>query len=160
MRRALIAAALLAAPLAACDGGGERCGPTSGVVARAIDGDTIELESGERIRYLMVDTPESTTEIECFGELAATFNAELVEGREVTIRYDAECEDRFGRLLGYVSVGDREINTLLIERGYGCVLYIPPNGADRADEFDRLEEIARAEGRGLWTACAEDIPCN
>lgn len=149
----------LAAPaLAACDPGG-RCGPDSGVVARVIDGDTVELESGERIRYLLVDTPESTTSVECYGPEAKGFNGDLVEGAEVTLRYDTECTDRFDRLLAYVSVAGREVNSILVERGFGCVLHIPPNGADRVEEFRSLQEVARAEGRGLWGACPEN-PCN
>jgi micrococcal nuclease len=144
---------------AACDGGGSDCGPTSGTVARVIDGDTIELESGDTIRYLMVDTPENTSSVECYGPEATTFNAELVEGKDVKIEYDAECTDRYDRLLGYVSVDGREVNSLLVERGFGCVLYIPPNGTDRQEEFDALEATARAESRGLWGACPEN-PCN
>jgi micrococcal nuclease len=142
----------------ACSGGSE-CGPTSGTVSRVIDGDTIELESGETIRYLLVDTPENTSSVECYGPEAAAFNADLVEGKEVAITYDAECTDRYQRLLAYVSVEGREVNSLLVERGFGCVLFIPPDGADRADEFDALEETARAENRGLWGACPEN-PCN
>ena len=149
----------LAAPaLAACDPGG-RCGPDTGVVARVIDGDTVELESGERVRYLLVDTPESTTSVECYGPEAKGFNADLVEGAEVALLYDAECTDRFDRLLAYVSVAGREVNSILVERGFGCVLHIPPNGADRVEEFRSLQEVARAEGRGLWGACPEN-PCN
>lgn len=148
-----------ACALAACDGGGSDCGPTSGTVARVIDGDTIELEGGDTIRYLMVDTPENTSSVECYGPEAATFNAELVEGKDVEIEYDAECTDRYDRLLGYVSVDGREVNSLLVERGFGCVLYIPPNGTDREEEFDALEATARAESRGLWGACPEN-PCN
>jgi micrococcal nuclease len=142
-----------------CGGESGRCGPSSGTVARVIDGDTIELATGERVRYLLIDTPESTTEVECFGPEAKTFNAELVEGKDVELAYDVECEDTYGRLLAYVTVGDREVNTLLLERGYACELYIPPNGADRAAEFHDVEAAARAAGRGLWAAC-EDIPCD
>ncbi len=155
-----IALALVAIAIGCEDGAtGSRCGPTTGRVARVIDGDTIELESGERVRYLMVDTPESTTTHECFGEEAKAYNAELVEDRDVALVYDEECEDRYDRLLAYVSVGDREVNALLVERGYACELYIPPNGRDRAQEFADLQATARAEQRGLWAAC-EDIPCN
>ena len=150
---------LLALGAAAGCSGGSDCGPTDGVVARVIDGDTIELESGETIRYLMVDTPENTSTVECYGPEAAQFNAELVEGKEVAIDYDTECTDRFDRLLAYLSVDGREVNSLLVERGFGCVLYIPPNGQDREEEFDALEETARAESRGLWGACPEN-PCN
>jgi micrococcal nuclease len=141
-------------------GGNADCGPGgSGTVAQAIDGDTIELSSGERIRYLLVDTPESTTDVECYGPEAAQFNADLVEGEEVSLSYDQECVDDYGRVLAYVSLGDREVNSLLVERGFGCALYIPPNGQDRRDEFESLQAAARADGRGLWGACPEN-PCN
>jgi micrococcal nuclease len=148
----LVIAALLAGGCGG--GGGSPCGPSSGVVDRTIDGDTIELESGETVRYLMIDTPESTGgATDCFGENAHVFNDDLVVGKEVTLEYDVECEDRFGRLLAYVSVGGVEVNTRLVERGYACVLHIPPNGDDRVDEFQALEDAAKADLRGMWGAC-------
>ncbi|MEJ7596711.1 MAG: thermonuclease family protein [Kofleriaceae bacterium] len=152
---------LLLAALASCGGEtGSVCGPTEGVVARIIDGDTVELESGETIRYLLVNTPETTGgKDECYGQNAVTFNTDLVLGKQVTIEYDVECEDRFGRTLAYISVAGQEVNALLVERGFGCVLHIPPNGDDRADEFDALEDAAKAADRGLWGSCSP-IPCN
>lgn len=148
--------------LAACSGddGGSACGPTSGLVTNVVDGDTIDLDTGERIRYLLVDTPESTGGAsDCFGQEAKNFNHDLVLGRQVMLRYDQECTDRFGRLLAYVSLDGQEINRLLVERGYACVLYIPPNGADRRTEFESLEAQAQAAGRGMWSAC-EDVTCD
>jgi micrococcal nuclease len=160
---AVIALAIAAAVLVAgCGAGGDTpgsdCGPTEGVVSRVIDGDTIELATGERVRYLMVDTPENTTEIECYGPEATEQNRLLVEGQAVTLEYDVECTDRFDRLLAYVSVGDREVNAVLLERGYACLLHIPPNGADRVDQYETLELRARSGNFGLWAAC-ETIPC-
>ena len=144
--------------LAGCPDSGDRCGPASGTVARVLDGDTIELESGEKIRYLMIDTPEVGNNLECYGEEAKQLNSELVAGKEVNLQYDVECTDRFDRLLAYVSVGDREINSLMVERGYACVLHISPNGDERKNEFDSLESLARQADRGLWGACATK-PC-
>ena len=154
-------AAALAAALAACDGGASsRCGSTEAVVERVIDGDTIELAGGERIRYLMVNAPETTGgKNECYGTNAVTFNTDLVRGKMVQIRHDLDCQDQFGRTLAYVTVNGQEVNTLLIERGYACVLHIPPNGDDRADELEALEDTARLAKRGLWGAC-DPIPCN
>jgi len=156
-------AALLAAvtALAGCAGAGDggRCGPAEGRVAHVIDGDTIDLEGGERVRYLLVDAPENTGETECFGAEATLFNEELVSGAVVRLTYAEECTDDYGRLLAYVAVQGREINSLLVERGFGCALYIPPNGADRRGEFEDLEAHARGENRGLWGACREN-PCN
>jgi micrococcal nuclease len=153
---------VLVAALAACNGGGgdSRCGPSEAVVARVVDGDTIELEGGLKIRYLMVNTPETTGgKNECYGQNAVTFNTDLVAGKTVTLHYDVECEDRFGRTLAYVEVGGQEVNTLLLERGFACLLHIPPNGDDRADEFEALQAAARTARRGLWGAC-DPIPCN
>lgn len=149
----------LSLPLA-CASGSPECGPESALVPRVIDGDTVELESGDRVRYLLVDTPESTNgHVECFGSEAFEFNRRLVEGQRVSLRYESECRDRYGRILAYVSVGSREVNSTLVTEGYGCVLHIPPNGDGRAQEFQQLEAAARREERGLWSACSKN-PCD
>lgn len=161
LRRGAAFALLL---LAACGGGPEEpatnpCGPTSGTVARVIDGDTIELTSGERIRYLLVDTPETTGgKNDCWGAEARELNRSLVEGRPVTLTYGEACTDRFDRLLAYVSVDGREVNTVLVERGAACVLFIPPAGESRRDEFKELESEARRAKKGVWGAC-EVVTC-
>jgi len=160
-----VATGLVAAgAIAACGGGGaaaSACGPARAIAARAIDGDTIELDSGERVRYLLVDTPESTGgATDCWGAESAAYNAMLVEGKEVELTYDeAACEDRYGRLLAYVRVDGREINALLVERGYACVLYIPPAGEDRRVEFTDAETLAKAQDTGMWGAC-EEVTCD
>lgn len=153
--------------LLACDAGPtpevqepnlSKCGPSQGMVASVIDGDTIVLESGEKIRYLMVDTPEITNgHDDCFGDMARDYNRELALGQTVDLTYDEECTDQYGRLLAYVETGDGEINTLLVERGFACVLYIPPNGSARHDDFMDLEAEARESREGMWGACGD--PC-
>ena len=148
-----VARALPLLLLLGCDGGGSTCGPTSGHVARVVDGDTIELASGEKIRYLLVDTPESTTELECYGENAKQFNSDLVLGKTVQLNFDVACTDMFGRTLAYVIVDGQEVNSLLVSRGYGCVLSIPPDGQSRLDEFKALQLDAMVNKRGLWGAC-------
>lgn len=147
--------------LGACEGADEGgCGPSEAVVERVIDGDTVELEDGSRVRYLLIDTPESTNgKDDCYGTEATQFNRQLVEGKTIHLEYDVECEDRYGRLLAYVEVDDREVNTLLVERGYACVLHIPPNGDDRVDQFEDLEQLAEAGGKGMWGACP-DVTCD
>ncbi len=152
----VLVAMLLLLVLASC-GGTE---PDTAVVERIIDGDTIELAGGETVRYLMVNTPETTGgKDECYGSNAVTFNTDLVLGKTVELTYDVEREDRFGRTLAWVSVGGQEVNTLIVERGFGCVLYIAPNGTDRRAEFEALEDAAKAANRGLWGSCTP-IPCN
>jgi len=145
-----VRAALATAALAGACGGG----PDHAICTNVVDGDTIDLDTGVRIRYLLVDTPETTNgATDCFGQNAKQFNTDLVLNQEVTLVYDVERLDRFGRTLAYVSVGDQEVNTLLVERGYACVLYIPPDGTDRHLEFESLEATAKLEGRGMWGQC-------
>lgn len=137
-----------------------RCGPAHATVARVIDGDTVELDDGRRVRYLLVDTPESTGgKHDCYGSEAADFNRSLVEGKAIGLEYDEVCEDDYGRLLAYVTVAGREVNALLVERGFACVLQIPPNGEARVDEFESLEAAAQQGQTGLWGACAE-VTCD
>ncbi|RMG98094.1 MAG: thermonuclease [Deltaproteobacteria bacterium] len=136
----------------------EPCGPARGVVDRVIDGDTVVLADGHRVRYLLVDTPEISGMAECFGPEAAEANRSLVEGREVDLEYDEVCRDDYDRLLAYVSIDGREINLTLVERGYACVLEIPPNGADRADIYRAAEQAAKDAGAGLWGVCSPP-PC-
>src|SRR5262245_21870319 len=84
--------------LAACTQG-PSCGPFEATVDRVIDGDTI-VAGGMTVRYLLVDAPETTAgRNDCFGAGAARFNADLVLGKTVQLRYDVACQDRFGRTL-------------------------------------------------------------
>lgn len=137
----------------------ETCGPERARVERVIDGDTVEISGGERVRYLLVDTPESTSgNQECFGAEARELNRSLVEGRVVELAYGSRCRDRFDRLLAYVTVDGLDVNARLVADGYACVLHIPPDGDDRAAEFSALEGQARLNESGLWGACPAK-PC-
>jgi micrococcal nuclease len=152
-----IAAWAATALLGAC--GGAECGPEGGEVARIIDGDTIVLRSGETVRYLLIDAPETAHPPHCYGMEALEANRALVDGRTIRLRYDVQCEDPYGRLLAYVTVADREVNQTLVERGFACVLHIPPNGADVWQHFEELQAAAKQFHRGLWGACAQAPPC-
>jgi micrococcal nuclease len=138
--------------LAAC-GGGSPCGATEAKVTRVIDGDTIEIEGGVKIRYLLVDTPEVSNGGDCYGDNAKQFNTDLVLNKTVEISYDEVCTDMYGRSLAYVTVDGQEVNTLLVQRGYACVLYLPPDGMSRVEEFRALQLDAKNARRGLWSAC-------
>jgi micrococcal nuclease len=156
-------ATLIVLALAAALGGnalldrGQAGGESTARVERVVDGDTIVLAGGERIRYIGVDTPESVkpgTPVQCYAKAASHFNARLVEGRRVRLRYDAERQDRYGRTLAYVfrSQDGLFVNAELVRRGYATTLTIPPNVA-HADDFRQLARGARRAGRGLWSAC-------
>ena len=163
----LLAAAALG--LSACEPPGgvssSPCQPLEGTVERIIDGDTVELRSGQRVRYLLVDAPElgdTEAQNDCFAGEARDLNRLLLEGREVRLEYDqGQCTGLFGRLLPYVWLGDRMINEVLLERGYA---FVPrdilanrpenhPEPYEQEQRFLHLEAVAQAANRGLWGAC-------
>jgi micrococcal nuclease len=156
----LAVAGLAVAGLAGCSGAASDCGPAQATVERVIDGDTIVVTGDRRIRYILVNAPETTGGAsDCYGANAAQFNSDLVLGKTVQLRYDTPCEDAFDRTLAYVTVDGQDVNRLMIERGYACVLHIPPAGDARAGELEEVEAAARTTRRGLWGAC-DPIPCN
>jgi micrococcal nuclease len=132
-----------------------------GTVVRAVDGDTIIVRSGRRIedvRLLGIDTPETVDPrrpVGCYGPEASAFTKHLVTGRTVTLRYDRELHDRYGRFLAYVWLtGPRAVfvNAELVRRGYARSYPFPPNTAHAA-LFAALERSAAVTGKGLWHAC-------
>ena len=134
------------------------CGPVKVFVSQVIDGDTIELSTGERVRYILVDTPETggNSGVQCWGPQATEYNRSLVENKAVTLHYDDECRDQYDRLLAYVTVDaedDLDVNAALMENGYACVSYFPPNGDERLAEFQALEDAAKQSELGMWGAC-------
>ena len=68
-------------------------------VSRIIDGDTIVLTCGERVRFIGVDAPETG---ETGAEEAAQFVSRLILGQNIWLEADGSDRDRFGRLRRYV----------------------------------------------------------
>lgn len=135
------------------------CGPTKGFVSEVIDGDTIELSTGQRVRYILVDTPETGGDagVECWGPQATEFNRSLVDQHPIHLHYDDECRDQYDRLLAYITVDDADdidVNGALLENGFACLSYFPPNGDERIAEYQALEDAAKAAELGMWGACA------
>lgn len=128
-------------------------------VARVIDGDTVKLESGETVRYIGIDTPETVDPrrgVGCFGKEASVKNKELVLGKEVRLAKDVSETDKYGRLLRYVSVGDTFVNEYLVREGYARASSYPPD-VKYQNLFRDAEREAREAKRGLWAdgACGD-----
>jgi micrococcal nuclease len=130
-------------------------------VVRTVDGDTIVVRLGgrvERVRYVGVDTPETVkpgTPVECYGPAAHALNARLLPaGARVTLRFDRELRDRYGRLLAYVyrAADGLFVNATLVRAGAARTLAIAPN-TGHATQLAHLQTAARAAARGLWGAC-------
>jgi micrococcal nuclease len=141
-------------------------GPINVKVTHVVDGDTIDVAmpdgDEETVRYIGIDTPETVkpdTPVQCGGPKAHAVNERLVGGRTVTLRFDAERRDVYGRLLAYVYLpgagrGERPlfVNAELARRGLARTLTIAPNDSF-AELFARLAARAGAAGRGLWGRC-------
>lgn len=126
-----------------------------GTVGRIIDGDTVELTDGTRVRLIGVDTPEVHGGTDCYGPEASAHTASLLPpGEAVRLERDVETHDRYGRTLAYLhrTRDGLHVNATLVADGVARVATYPPNVA-HTDEFHDLEQRARMEGRGLWTAC-------
>lgn len=125
-------------------------------VRRAIDGDTVELINGDHLRYIGIDTPEEFDErkpVQCFAVEAAAANHKLVAGKHITFYKDMTEKDQYGRWLGFVYLTDGTfVNRKLVEEGYGFAYPYKPD-VSKAVEFASVEADARANKRGLWSAC-------
>lgn len=131
-------------------------------VIRVIDGDTVELDGGQKVRYIGIDTPElhdPRKKVECFAKEAMEKNKELVEGKTVRLEKDISEKDMYDRLLRYVylpseaSSSGEFINAQLVKEGYALASTFPPD-VTYADFFKSLEREARENKRGLWKTCS------
>jgi micrococcal nuclease len=123
-------------------------------VERVIDGDTLMLEGHVRVRLIGVDTPETKhprKPVEPLGPEASEFTRSQVENRDVTLQFDRERRDRYGRVLAYVYVDGKLLNEEIIRAGF--------SRAETKYKFDRAmalrfleaEAEAREAGRGIWS---------
>lgn len=144
----------------------------SATVVRVVDGDTAHLRlpdgSVEKVRFIGVDTPESTTKQEPYGSEASGYTKRVLKpGRKIFLETDAELRDRYGRLLAYIWLSKptefddwdrptlaeatkRMFNAQLMRDGYAQVMSIPPN-IQYQDYFLELQREARNADRGLWS---------
>ncbi len=136
------------------------------LVSRVIDGDTIELNNGEKVRYIGIDTPETLDPrkpVQCFGKNASAKNKELVEGKPVWLVKDISDKDKYGRLLRYVYLGDPEqesstfVNLELVKLGFAHSYTYPPD-VKYQDLFVAAQSEARENQRGLWSDCPAERP--
>jgi endonuclease YncB( thermonuclease family) len=96
------------------------------VVTYVIDGDTIEVNTGERVRLIGIDTLE---EGECGFEEASQRMEKLTLGETVTLTPGAQDDvDRYGRLLRYVDVGEVDAGEVMLREGFAIPRYNSTDG--------------------------------
>ena len=127
-------------------------------VIRIVDGDTFWIDDGSekglKIRLIGIDTPESRNsgnKVKAYyGAEASEYLSRLISGKKVRLEYDVDRIDQYGRTLAYVYLEDETfVNADLLKNGYAMVMTVPPN-VKHVDEFLKLSQKARRQGKGLW----------
>jgi micrococcal nuclease len=131
------------------------------IVARAVDGDTLELKDGRKIRLVGVNTPESTTRTEEYGKEASKYTAEELEGKKVWIQKDVSDTDRYDRHLRVIwldipkddmnedEIRSKMFNAHLVLNGYAEPSTYTPD-VKYSDYFVKFAREARDKNTGLW----------
>lgn len=130
------------------------------LVTEVIDGDTVELENGGKVRLLGIDTPETKDirkPVECFGKQASNETKNLLEGKMVLLEKDVSESDKYGRLLRYIFLPLPDgrslfVNDYLIREGFAKALNYPPD-VKYNEQFRQAEQEAKISGKGLWGRC-------
>jgi len=116
------------------------------LVARVIDGDTFEVDGGERVRFIGINCPESDKP---GGTEATDYTRDLLEGKTVKMEADVSDRDQYGRLLRYVWLDDTFINERIVAEGYAVAVQYPPD-TKYATQLEQVERTAESKEAGLW----------
>ena len=90
------------------------------MVIRIIDGDTFEIENGDKVRMIGIDAPELKDNNGLESKNHLKF---LIENKYVSLIKDEKNKNKdfFGRLLRYVYIDNTDVNLKMIEDGYASV---------------------------------------
>ncbi|WP_333880347.1 thermonuclease family protein [Lysinibacillus capsici] len=141
-------------------------GLVTATVSRVVDGDTVELSDGNKVRLIGVNTPESTTRTETYGTEASDFTKSHLEGKQVYLQKDVSETDQYGRLLRLVwtdipsdinneiEIRSKMFNAKLVLDGYAEPSTYNPD-VTYSEYFVTFASEARNQNKGLWAYGAE-----
>jgi len=115
-------------------------------VLRVVDGDTVTLSDGEKVRLLAIDSPERGEQL---YEAAGQYLGDLVDNRSVRLEYGPRRRDSYHRLLAHLWLGDTLVSEVMIASGYAR--YYP--WKDDSLHRERLlsaQTRARKANVGIW----------
>lgn len=129
-------------------------------VSYVIDGDTIKLSTGEKVRLIGVNSPEDTSKKEVFGDIATSFVKDKIEGTYVYLEKDQTDKDKYGRLLRNVwielptEINETEmrtkcLNAILLTEGMAKSMTIAPNNT-YGELYKSLSKEAKENRTGMW----------
>jgi len=124
-------------------------------VKSVVDGDTIVLSDGRKVRFIGINTPEIGRKgkvSEPFSQKARKRVLELLgEKPSVKLRVGVDAKDRYGRLLAHVfTLQGVSVEAVLIREGLGFAVTFPPNLLLQAC-LAKAQQEARSALRGVWS---------
>ena len=135
-------------------------------VRYVLDGDTVILDNGEKVRLIGIDAPEihdqarnrrnaehfgiSPERVDEYAYRARSYLIKAIEHETVRLEYGDEMVDRYGRTLAYLyrARDGLFINKVMVQEGYALVYY--RFIFKYRDDFIRDEETARQHHKGIW----------
>jgi endonuclease YncB( thermonuclease family) len=123
-----------------------------------VDGDTVALSNGRRVRLVQIDTPEVYFGTECYGPQASQTTKRLLPpGSRVRLFAEPATDrvDQYGRLLRYVVrvSSAMNVNIRLVAVGAAAPYFYKGRTGRYATRLELLAKRARARKLGLWKAC-------
>jgi micrococcal nuclease len=129
-------------------------------VEKVLDGDTIIVKGGGKVRLLGINTPEIAHRqhsAEVLGDKAHQRLQQLLKGKRVYLEFDQQRRDRFKRLLAHVTLEDgSNINEQLLREGLARALFLQPN-MNHLHDYYRIEAEAQEAKRGIWSLAEFNI---
>lgn len=130
------------------------------LVTKVIDGDTIQVNNNQTVRFIGIDTPETVDPrrpIGCFGKEASNETKSLLMGKEVILQKDISDTDKYGRLLRlvFLTLDNNQVlfvNDYLVRAGFATAYTYPPD-VKYNEQFRQAEVEAKTHQKGLWGKC-------
>lgn len=120
------------------------------IVTEVVDGDTFQLKSGKRVRLMGIDAPEYNR---CGGQEAKQKLTDLILNKNVSL--SEETTEAYGRSLALVFVGEKFINKIILQDGWGRTDY---RKNSRKDELSQAFHDAQDKKLGIFSALCVNAP--
>lgn len=121
-------------------------------LTRCTDGDTAQFKSGSNtfaVRFLGIDTPESTYRLDPWGKAASSYTCEkLTNAETIVLESEGERTDGNDRYLAWVWYDGKLLNLELVEQAYSGAKGL--GGSKYEDLFYQVESEVQNTDRRVW----------
>ncbi|MBI3546186.1 MAG: thermonuclease family protein [Gammaproteobacteria bacterium] len=126
-------------------------------VRHVLDGDTVILANGKHLRLIGMNAPELGKDgapDQAYAMAARQRLSALVQGQRVSLKFEREHADHYGRLLAHIVLANgQDVEQILLNEGLAWTVAIPPN-IDNLADYLTAENQAHSAQRGIWSEAA------